>query len=584
MASEVSTPPVAERHSTPSQVASHRSLKRGFAVIPTWVWALTFYLVMAVLTIGRHALSHPATVCACLGTGDSAAAMWGLSWWPHAIIHGLNPFVTHYLWSPTGINLAQETAALPTAAIAMAPVTALAGPFVSYNILSIASPVLSALTAYLLCRRLVHRELPAVAGGYLFGFSSYEFVQLTGHMPLTLIFLIPLMVHIALRRVDREISRRAYLVGMALLLVMQAGLFMELLAVSVGFGAVMLVSACFLVPPPQRGRISGLIGETIAAGILALVLGAPFFYYAILSGGVPSFEATYWDIFGLDFLNLFFPTATTWLGHHDFQSLSSSYEIGSLMEADGYLGILLIAAFMLWVFRARRESPVLVRLLLIAAGLGLMATLGAHLHIAGHQTVTLPFAWIDHLPVLASLAPSRMALFTTLAISIGVAAWLAMPTGRVIGRWLMVLLAAAMIFPNVTKSIYGVSPPNPRFFSTETYRRYLRRGESVLILPFGADDQSTLWQAETGFYFYMPEGYVSNFVPPSFSSPVVDQLLHNNLPSIPELGSFIRQHSVSHVVVDPSRAGFWPGVMTQLGFHGQVVGGVLLYAVPGAPA
>lgn len=583
MASDVSTPPVAVSRSAGSPVAPQRSSRRSIAAIPTWSRALAFYLIMGLLTIGWHALSHPTTVCACLGTGDSAAYMWGLSWWPHAIAHGLNPFVTHYLWSPTGVNVAQA-AMIPTAAIAMAPVTALAGSFVSYNILSIASPVLSALTAYLLCRRLVHRELPAVAGGYLFGFSSYEFVQLTGHLNLTLVFLIPVMVHIVLRRVDREISRRAYLIGMALLLVLQAGLSTELLAVSIGFGAVLLVSARCLAPPPQRWRISGLIGETIAAGILALVLGAPFFYYAILSGGLQSFNAAYWDIFGLDFLNLFFPTATTWLGHYDFQSLGGSYEIGSIMEADGYLGTLLIAAFMLWVFRAKRESPVLVRLLLIAASLGLVVTLGAHLHIAGHQTVTLPFAWIDHLPVLANLVPSRMALFTTLAISIGVAAWLAMTTGRVIGRWLVVLLAAVMIFPNVTRSIYGVSPPNPRFFSSATYRRYLRRGETVLILPFGAGDQSTFWQAETGFYFYMPGGYVSNFVPPSFNSPVVDQLIHNNLPSIPELGSFIRQHSVSHVVVDLARAGSWPGVMAQLGFHGQAVGGVLLYAVPDAPA
>jgi hypothetical protein len=33
--------------------------------------------------------------------------MWALSWWPHAISHGINPFVTHYLWSPTGVNVAQ---------------------------------------------------------------------------------------------------------------------------------------------------------------------------------------------------------------------------------------------------------------------------------------------------------------------------------------------------------------------------------------------------------------------------------------------------------------------------------------------
>lgn len=205
----------------------HR-LTRAVGNLPTWVPVLIFYMVMAIVTIGRHAVAHPRTVCACVGSGDPALFMWGLSWWPHAIAHGLNPFVSHYLWTPTGVNTAQDTL-IPTAAFAMAPFTELLGPIFSYNALSIASPALSALTAYLLCRRLVGRELPAVAGGYLFGFSSYEFAQLMGHMHLVTIFLIPVMVHVALRRVDREISRRVYVVVMALLLILQAGLSTELL-------------------------------------------------------------------------------------------------------------------------------------------------------------------------------------------------------------------------------------------------------------------------------------------------------------------------------------------------------------------
>ncbi len=109
----------------------------------------------------------------------------------------------------------------------MTPVTALFGPIFSYNVVSIASPALAAFTAYLLCRR-GRRELPAVVGGYLFGFSSYEFGQLLGHLNLTLIFLIPVMVHLALRRIDREISRRYYVLAMALVLILQAGLSTEL--------------------------------------------------------------------------------------------------------------------------------------------------------------------------------------------------------------------------------------------------------------------------------------------------------------------------------------------------------------------
>ncbi len=557
--------------------------KRHVGIAPTWTLALAFYLLMALLTIGRHIITHPGTVSASVGTGDPAQYMWAMAWWPHAIAHGLNPFVSHYLWSPAGVNTAQA-ALIPTAAIFMVPVTALFGPIFSYNILAVLSCALSALTAYLLCRRLVGRELPAVVGGYLFGFSSYEFGQLTGHMNLTLVFLIPVMIHIALRRIDREISRRAYVIAMALVLILQAGLSTELLAECVGFGAVILICARFLAPSPQRSRIVGLVLETIGAGMLALVVASPFFYYALFSGEFPKGVGPYWDVYAQDLLNPFFPTVATWLGHSDFQSLSATYVGGGVTGDDGYLSIPLAIAFLVWALGVERRRT-LTRLVLIVAVLSFVAALGAHLHVAGEQTVPLPFDLVQHSTIFNDLLPSRIALFTSLAVSIGMAAWLARPTGRVIGRWLVVLLAVVMLFPNVTPSLYGATPHNPRFFSTALYKHYLTPGETVMVLPYGYNDVSTLWQAETGFAFYMPEGYVSQVVPPPFSSePIVGQLDLNMPPPAPALGTFIRQHYVSHVVVDPAVAGPWPGVLAQLGLHGKHVGGVILYTVPDAPA
>jgi hypothetical protein len=541
-----------------------------------WARALAFYLLVAVITVGWHALGHPRSVCACDGTQDPASYMWALAWWPHAIVHGLNPFVTHYLWSPTGVNVAQG-AMIPTAAILMAPVTDLVGPIASYNILSIAGPALAAFSAYLLCRRLVRRELPAVAGGYLFGFSSYELAQLNGHLNLTLIFLIPVMVHIALRRADREISRATYVTCMALLIVAQAGLSTELLAESVGLGAVALVSAHFLVSRPQRGRIDDLLVETIGAGLIAIALAAPFLYYALFSGSFPKGDPGLSDAYGLDLLNPFFPTYSTLLGH-DFLSLGATYEHGNISEADGYLSIPIVLAFTLWLLGDRLRS-VLARLLAILAGVSFLAALGSHLHTAGQLTVALPFDWVRHLPVFDDLLPSRIVVFTTLCISIGVAAWLAKPTGRAGARWALALVGAMAIFPNLPAEPYGGAPRNPRFFSTDMYRSHLTRGETVLALPFGENDVSMLWQAETGFYFHMPEGYVSAVVPAPFDAqPTVRRLLKNMPLPARALGTFIRQQRVAHVVVDPAKGGPWPDLLAHLGLHGRRLGGVLLYA------
>jgi hypothetical protein len=452
---------------------------------------------------------------------------------------------------------------------------------VSYNVLAILSCVLSAFTAYRLCLRLTKCVLPAVAGGYLYGFSSYEFGQLLGHLNLTLVFLMPVMIHVALRRRDSEISRRLYVVAMALLLILQAGLSTELLFEFLALAAVLLICARFLGSIEGRSSIDCLVLETVGAGILAFVVGFPFFYYALFSGEFPKGVAPYWDLYAQDFLNTFIPTTATWLGHNDFKALSAKFSGGGVVGDDGYLSIPLIIAFLAWVL-GRERNRLLTRLVLIAAAVSFVASLGAHLYIAGKRTMPLPFYLVQHAPIFNDLLPSRIAVFTSLAVAIGIAMWLAQPTGRIIGRWIVVLLAALMIFPNVAPSFYGVAPRNPRFFSAGLYKKYLTPGETVMMLPFGYNDVSTLWQAETGFAFYMPEGYVGQVVPPPFGTEsIVGELQLNSPPSPPALESFIRQHYVSHVVVDVAAQDAWLAVLSSMGLHSEQIGGVRIYTVPG---
>lgn len=548
------------------------------ALVPTWLWILIFYLVLAIVTVGRYAIVHPRTVCACQGA-DPTIYMWSMLWWPHAISHGLNPFVTHYVWSPNGVNVAKITS-MPTVAILTTPITAAFGPIFSYNLVSIASPALTAFTTYLLCRRIVKRELPAVVGGFLFGFSAYEFGQLLGHLNLVTIFLIPVMGHITLRRLDRELSRRAYVLWMALLLALQMGLSTELLAESVMLGLILLLTARLVSPKPYRARIAGLTGEVIVAGLVTVVITSPFLYYALVSGGFPPASPDLANMWGLDLANLFFPTSITWLGHNDFLALSATFEYKNLSEAGGYLGVAIILGFLTWFFSGAHRTA-LGRLLAVTVAISVVLALGAHLHVASIETIALPFNAIKGLPLFDNLIPSRLMLFATLAVSIGIAAWVAKSGGHASGRWIVALVGVAMIFPNVERTSYGTTPTNPPFFTTGIYKHYLRRNETVLILPFSWHDMSMLWQAETHFYFYMPEGYVSAELPSQFATqPAVAELFANTPASSAALLAFLRMHYVSHVIVDPALAGVWAGVLAQAGLRGREVGGVILYDVP----
>jgi hypothetical protein len=94
-----------------------------------------------------------------------------------------------------------------------------------------------------------------------------------------------------------------------------------------------------------------------------------------------------------------------------------------------------------------------------------------------------------------------------------------------------------------------------------------------------------LWQAEDGFSYYMPEGYISSLVPTPFSSVLaVNLLLGNTAPSVPEMQAYTSSHYVSHIVVDPRRGGPWSALLAAMGLRGKRVGGVVLYAIPHAPA
>lgn len=541
------------------------------------VAVLLGYYVLAVLTIGRHAIGHPTTVCACVGTGDPAFYTWALGWWPYAILHAYNPFFTHAVWATTGANVVQS-ASIPTAAILMAPITLIAGPLAAYNVLSISGPALASFTAYLLCRRLVRHEPAAILAGYLFGFSSYEFAQLTGHLNLTLIFLLPVLVHLALRRASGEISGLAYVGVMAIVLVLQAGLSTELLADSVGMGIVVLASTRLLLPPRERPRVDRLAKETVAAGALALLAASPFFYYALLSGAPPS-NPVFWDAYAMDLLNLVVPTDVTYIGHNEVRSIVAKFGGGGVTGQDGYLGIPLLACFLIWSFEARRS--IITRVVVIAATFSVVVALGAHLHVAGSTILPLPGSWTERLPIFSGVIPERLSVFTTLAVAIGLAVWLARRTGLVWARWAVAFAAAIVLFPSTPALYFGVRPTNPRFFATTLYKQYLMRGESILILPFGFNDVSMLWQSETGFYFSMPEGYLGQTSPRPFSDdPVVADLLANAAPPSPAFGTFIRVHDVRVVVVDAAAPGPWPASLAQLGLRPYPVGGVILYRVP----
>ena len=60
--------------------------------------------------------------------------MWFFNWWRFSLAHGLNPFITDWVWAPSGINLAWTTF-VPLPAWISIPLQVTVGEPATYNII-----------------------------------------------------------------------------------------------------------------------------------------------------------------------------------------------------------------------------------------------------------------------------------------------------------------------------------------------------------------------------------------------------------------------------------------------------------------
>jgi hypothetical protein len=543
------------------------------------VTALALYAAISIGYFGLHVLPHIASATVGLPNwGDPTVNMWSLAWWPHALLHGLNPLVTNADLTPNRINLAAVSPTLaPLAGIVAAPITLLFGPIVSYNVLMLASPVLDAFFAFLLCRYITRKFAASLVGGYVFGFSAFILGHMLGHLQLVLVFPIPAAVHLVLRLLDGQISQRRFVVLMTLTFAALYLIASELGATFVLLGAVALVAA-YALAPAERARLVHAIKPILAAGAAAAIVTSPVIWYEL--HGTINLGPGFGDNNGVDALGFLVPTNLFRLGRKYFAALSMASNVGgSGAEATTYIGVplaLIVARYTITRWRLA-STRILFAMLAVVAVL----VLGSRLHIAGYPTIPLPWKLIDH-GLLQDVSPARISVYMFLILAVIAAMWLAEPrAGKwAVGKWAMAAASIAFLLPNLSSGAWRGTEPNPPFFTTHEYRRVLTRGETVLVLPWGQLGFGMLWQAETGMWFRMAGGYFNAVYTPDYLSDPLFHTLLNNLTPTPELlRSFLERRHVGAVVVDPLLAPQWTGALANIGLKPIWLGGVLVYRV-----
>jgi hypothetical protein len=473
----------------------------GQAKRPAWITdalVLVVYLTVSIGYFGVRLLPHPGRVF--VGKGqDTLIYIWSFAWWPHAIGAGTNPFVTHAVYAPQGINLAW-TPSIPGLALPLTPVTLLFGPVVSYNVVAVLLPAIAAWTAFLLCRELTGSTWASLIGGYLFGFSSYVVGQQTeGHVNLTGIFVVPLIGLVVTRYLKGSSTRRRLAWQMTALIAVQLWISGEV-ALTVTFTLAVCLALGLVFGRGLRPRLRSALGPIAIGCAAGIALGAPFLYYAL--SGFQSQTLTGAKYAVTDAANLVVSTHSNQLLGDSFRQIGDHFDE---TEADLYLGWPAILIVGLYAWRAWRTS--LARFLLAALGLAVLIALGTELVIDGRTIVALPWKLIASLPLIDNVTSTRFAVFAELAVAVIVALWIAVTPGRIYRRpFVLPVLAVAALVPALALPIWRQHPPRPAFFSQGLYRTCGSPGQTLLVFPFGRSGDSMLWQAEDKFRFRLAEG------------------------------------------------------------------------------
>jgi hypothetical protein len=468
--------------------------------------ALLLYLIGAFL-VTWNAWATPTTqwIGSCC---DPEQAMWFIGWVPYAIGHLTDPFVTHQLNAPDGVNLMWNTAILPWSLIAT-PVTILAGPILAYNLLMLGAIVLSAAAARLVVARYVEGAVAPLVGGAVYGFSPYVISHAALHLNLAMAWVPPLVLLVF----DDLLVRRARspwklgavlgLLGFIQLLTTE-----EILLTTALIGlivlAILAVQRRSLIRASLPRLGAALVASAVALGILgAWPLAVQFFGPNRTPEGLIDLRR-----FSTDLLNLVIPTGYQLFAPPEATRISNDFSV-LFHEADGYLGLPLILVLAVIVTLGRHD--IRVRTAAIGGSVALVLSMGGHLVVGASSTgIPLPWGLATGLPILEDVVASRFVIFTWLAVAIlvgfGIQRAMRGSVRRVAPRLAVIALALIVIVPAPLPSRPVAIPA----FFARWADEGMRPDATILFAPFfrdGAGADPMLWAAIAGDEPRMVEAY-----------------------------------------------------------------------------
>lgn len=500
------------------------------------------YLLGALIVTWRLWV-NPASNTVVGNPDDADQWAWCMRYAATALAHGRLPsLVTTALNSPQGVNLMWNSLGLLPCTL-LAPVTLLAGPQVSLTLLTTAGFAGSAAAMFLVLRRWRVSTGSAALAGAVYGFSPALLHSAIGHYDLQLAILPPLLIDAGLRvvigrpgsgaladgvedgaspAVEMTTRRSAswlarvpphVLDGAWLGLLVTAELFIsEELVLTTALTGLLLVAGLaagfpMMVARRVRQAVAGLsVAACVTLALSGWALWTQFAGPLTQSGSpfTPDFYEN--EISG-------FVTPSSYLLFHTPASAeaAASYQ-GMASEYLGYLGwpliIVLTLAFALFAAR-----PVIWALGATAVIL-LVLSLGGHPLVGGQAdaSVTLPWHWIEGLPLAGSVLPDRLSVLIDGVAAVLLALSLDLARARLSKRkgLLATALAVLACLPLLPRPLPAVAAvPVPAGWSAVLGALRLPEGSRVLVVPIPEVHLTTpmRWEADTSRQYSLIGGY-----------------------------------------------------------------------------
>ncbi len=552
---------------------------RGLAALAIYLGAAAWYAAPLIRYLTMPVLGH--------FSPDENFYVWCMGWFPYALSHGLNPLYSNQIMAPGGISLAWTTP-VPVAAIFMWPVTALFGPVVSYNLAILVAPPVTGWAAFLAAHRLTGRFWASLLAGAVYGFSPFMAMHdARGDLNLSAIILFPLMVYLVLLWRDGVLRRTGFVIWMAVAMALQFYTFTEFFADMTVLLATALVIGYAVAGRSDRRTVAQLAALIAMAYAGALALASPYLIYALPR--YPSALTRQLPDYSLRMARLILPSSDRFAGLRPLMAYSKSLGPVSI---DDYVGIPLLVILLLLAVCTWKSK--ITRLLALMFAVVIAAAAGPSLIVTDRPVSALPWGGLWNLPIARSAEPSRLIVFGFLILAFAVALWLAAPAASRLAqaaRWGLGALALATIVADVPMFVSAAVPPAerqipaaatmrpsgalPTFITDGLYRRYLKPGETVVVVS-ARGNAGMLFQACSGFYFRIVGGYV-NMSLSAQDPPPVAALTQPTRDTLRQFQDYLRDAGVGAILIDQAWAEPWMSLIGWTGMHGTSVGGVTVY-------